>query len=110
MYLVGLLFLTLYLLPKYRYQKTTSIILSGTDSEFPHEEVGPKKLFDTHLILPRRMLFLLLTMALFATYNLGEIGHLTFQNTFFQSLNEVNITAGEAAKISSISATSYTGM
>ena len=53
-------------------------------------------------------LFLILIIITFALNNLAEITYLSFQDTFLQSLPDVHITAGQAAEVGSITATSYT--
>lgn len=99
---VGLIFLLTYLVKATRYVKKT------TDANKDVKTVADSKVLDTTENSSARAIFKLAFIVIFTFFSVCELGHISFQNTYFQLLPDLNITAQEAAEIASITAVTYT--
>lgn len=99
---VGFIFLLTYLLKSTRYVKAATVASKDDKS------AADSKLLDRSEHNFARAIFKIAFIVIFIFFSVCELGHISFQNTYFQLLPGMNISAQEAAEIASITAVTYT--
>lgn len=108
----GFLLLALLILKPYKKDDKLSLLTDNKDGQ-EDDQPGKKKLFDSSKEGPNdrpwaRWVFVAMMTLSFGTFNLCDIGYLTFMNTYMQKLDTITIDATRASEIDSITATAYT--
>lgn len=108
----GLLLLFFLILKPYEKPEKSSLVKDSKETQ-EDNQFNKKKLFDSrkeddeNSFWPRWIFVAIMTLA-FGTFNLCDIGYLTFMNTYMQKLDTISIDAVRASEIDSITATAYT--